>query len=97
MLKVIDIVSLGNIDKDEILKIFVFMEVSLEYLLGKVIYDEVKEKNINLYDVKNFLVILGRGVIGEIEVKKYLLGNKKLFFDNNIKDLYEEEIYKYEL
>ena len=95
--KVIDIVSLANIDKDEILKIAASMEVSSEHPLGKAVYDEAKEKNINLYDVKNFLSISGRGVIGEIEAKKYLLGNKKLLLDNNIKDLHEEEIHKYEL
>ena len=95
--KVIDIVSLDNIDKDEILKIAASMEVSSEHPLGKAVYDEAKEKNINLYDVKNFLSISGRGVIGEIEAKKYLLGNKKLLLDNNIKDLHEEEIHKYEL
>lgn len=73
------------------------MEVNSEHPLGKAIYDEAKEKNINLYDVKNFLSISGRGVIGEIEGKKYLLGNKKLLIDNGIKDLHEEEIHKYEL
>ena len=95
--RVIDIVNLDNTDKDEILKISASMEVNSEHPLGKAIYDEAKEKNINLYDVKNFLSISGRGVIGEIESKKYLLGNKKLIFDNNIKDLHEEEIHKYEL
>ena len=95
--RVIDIVNLDNTDKNEILKISASMEVNSEHPLGKAIYDEAKEKNINLYDVKNFLSISGRGVIGEIEGKKYLLGNKKLLLDNGIKDLHEEEIHKYEL
>ena len=95
--RVIDIVSLGNINKEEILKISASMEINSEHPLGKAVYDEAKEKNINLYDVKNFLSISGRGVIGEIEGKKYLLGNKKLLIDNGIKDLHEEEIHKYEL
>ena len=95
--RVIDIVNLDNTDKNEILKISASMEVNSEHPLGKAIYDEAKEKNINLYDVKNFLSISGRGVIGEIEGKKYLLGNKKLLIDNGIKDLHEEEIHKYEL
>ncbi|WP_427169582.1 heavy metal translocating P-type ATPase [Fusobacterium nucleatum] len=95
--KVIDIVSLTDINKDEILKIAASMEVSSEHPLGKAVYDEAKEENITLYDVKDFLAISGRGVVGEIEAKKYLLGNKKLLLDNNINDLYEEEIHKYEL
>lgn len=96
--KVIDIVSIGNVlSKDEILKIAASMEVNSEHPLGKAVYDEAKEKNVELYDVKKFLSISGRGVIGEIEEKKYLLGNKKLLIDNGISNLHEEEIHRYEL
>ena len=96
--KVIDIVSIDNVlSKDEILKIAASMEVNSEHPLGKAVYDEAKEKNVELYDVKKFLSISGRGVIGEVEEKKYLLGNKKLLIDNGISNLHEEEIHKYEL
>ena len=96
--KVIDIVSIGSaLSKDEILKIAASMEVNSEHPLGKAVYDEAKEKNVELYDVKKFLSISGRGVIGEVEEKKYLLGNKKLLIDNGISNLHEEEIHKYEL
>ena len=96
--KVIDIVSIGNaLSKDEILKIAASMEVNSEHPLGKAVYDEAKEKNVELYEVKKFLSISGRGVIGEIEEKKYLLGNKKLLLDNVISNLHEEEIHRYEL
>ena len=96
--KVIDIVSIDNVlSKDEILKIAASMEVNSEHPLGKAVYDEAKEKNVELYDVKKFLSISGRGVIGEVEEKKYLLGNKKLLLDNAISNLHEEEIHRYEL
>ena len=96
--KVIDIVSIDNVlSKDEILKIAASMEVNSEHPLGKAVYDAAKEKNVELYDVKKFLSISGRGVIGEVEEKKYLLGNKKLLIDNGISNLHEEEIHKYEL
>ena len=96
--KVIDIVSIGNaLSKDEILKIAASMEVNSEHPLGKAVYDEAKEKNVELYDVKKFLSISGRGVIGEIEEKKYLLGNKKILLENGINNLHEEEIHRYEL
>jgi len=96
--KVIDIVSIGNaLSKDEILKIAASMEVNSEHPLGKAVYDEAKEKNVELYEVKKFLSISGRGVIGEIEEKKYLLGNKKLLLENGINNLHEEEIHRYEL
>ena len=96
--KVIDIVSIGNaLSEEEILKIAASMEVNSEHPLGKAVYDEAKEKNVELYEVKKFLSISGRGVIGEIEEKKYLLGNKKLLLENGISNLYEEEIHRYEL
>ena len=96
--KVIDIVSIDNVlSKDEILKIAASMEVNSEHPLGKAVYDEAKEKNVELYEVKKFLSISGRGVIGEIEEKKYLLGNKKLLLENGINNLHEEEIHRYEL
>ena len=96
--KVIDIVSIGSaLSKDEILKIAASMEVNSEHPLGKAVYDEAKEKNVELYDVKKFLSISGRGVIGEIEEKKYLLGNKKILLENGINNLHEEEIHRYEL
>ena len=96
--KVIDIVSIDSaLSKDEILKIAASMEVNSEHPLGKAVYDEAKEKNVELYDVKKFLSISGRGVIGEIEEKKYLLGNKKLLLENGISNLHEEEIHRYEL
>ena len=96
--KVIDIVSIGSaLSKDEILKIAASMEVNSEHPLGKAVYDEAKEKNVELYEVKKFLSISGRGVIGEIEEKKYLLGNKKLLLENGISNLHEEEIHRYEL
>ena len=96
--KVIDIVSIGNaLSKDEILKIAASMEVNSEHPLGKAVYDEAKEKNVELYEVKKFLSISGRGVIGEIEEKKYLLGNKKILLENGINNLHEEEIHRYEL
>ena len=96
--KVIDIVSIGNaLSKDEILKIAASMEVNSEHPKAKAVYDEAKEKNVELYEVKKFLSISGRGVIGEIEEKKYLLGNKKLLLDNGISNLHEEEIHRYEL
>jgi len=94
--KVIDIVSLDNIDKDEILKIAASMEESSEHPLGKAVYDEAKEKNINLYDVKNFLSISGRGVIGEIEGKKVLIlgtGGAARAVYNVLADKKAEQIY----
>ena len=95
--KVIDIISLSDLSEDEIVKIAASMEKNSEHPLGKAVYEKLKEKNFSEYDIKNFLSISGRGVIGEIENNKYFLGNRKLLIENNIGNINEELIHKYEL
>ena len=95
--KVIDIISLSDLSEDEIVKIAASMEKNSEHPLGKAVYEKLKEKNFSEYDIRNFLSISGRGVIGEIENSKYFLGNRKLLIENNIGNIKEELIHKYEL
>lgn len=95
--KVIDIISLSDLSEDEIVKIAASMEKNSEHPLGKAVYEKLKEKNFSEYDIRNFLSISGRGVIGEIENNKYFLGNRKLLIENNIGNIKEELIHKYEL
>ena len=95
--KVIDIISLSDLSEDEIIKIAASMEKNSEHPLGKAVYEKLKEKNFSEYDIRNFLSISGRGVVGEIENNKYFLGNRKLLIENNIGNINEELIHKYEL
>lgn len=95
--KVIDIISLSDLNEDEIVKIAASMEKNSEHPLGKAVYEKLKEKNFSEYDIRNFLSISGRGVVGEIENNKYFLGNRKLLIENNIGNIKEELIHKYEL
>lgn len=95
--KVIDIISLSDLSEDEIVKIAASMEKNSEHPLGKAVYEKLKEKNFSEYDIRNFLSISGRGVVGEIENNKYFLGNRKLLIENNIGNINEELIHKYEL
>ncbi|MDO4690635.1 MAG: heavy metal translocating P-type ATPase [Fusobacterium sp.] len=85
-----------ELDKDEALKIAASLEVNSEHPLGKAIYEEAKEKNLDLYSTENFTSISGRGVIADINGKKYILGNRKLLKDYNIVNNYDEEIKKFE-
>ena len=95
--KVIDIISLSDLREDEILKIAASMEKNSEHPLGKAVYEKLKENELSEYDIRNFLSISGRGVVGEIENNKYFLGNRKLLIENNIGNINEELIHKYEL
>ncbi|WP_315523991.1 heavy metal translocating P-type ATPase [Fusobacterium massiliense] len=95
--KVIDIISLSDLREDEILKIAASMEKNSEHPLGKAVYEKLKENELSEYDIRNFLSISGRGVVGEIENNKFFLGNRKLLIENNIGNINEELIHKYEL
>ena len=94
--KVIDVVKLFDVPCDEILKIAASLEKNSEHPLGKAIYNEAKDKNLDLYETENFKNIVGRGIIAEIENKKYFLGNRKLLIENNIFNCDEEKISEFE-
>ena len=94
--KVIDVVKLFDVSQDEILKIAASLEKNSEHPLGKAIYNEAKDKNLDLYETENFKNIVGRGIIAEIENKKYFLGNRKLLIENNIFNSDEEKISEFE-
>lgn len=77
---------------NEMLKIAASLEYGSEHPLAQAIVDESKEKNIKLDDVESFQSIPGHGVVGEIDGKKYYLGNRKLMINNKIEiDLPEIE------
>ena len=94
--KVIDVVKLFDVPCDEILKIAASLEKNSEHPLGKAIYNEAKDKNLDLYETEDFKNIVGRGIIAEIENKKYFLGNRKLLIENNIFNSDEEKISEFE-
>lgn len=94
--KVIDVVKLFDVSENEILKIAASLEKNSEHPLGKAIYNEAKDKNLDLYETENFKNIVGRGIIAEIENKKYFLGNRKLLIENNIFNFDEGKISEFE-
>ncbi len=79
--EVTDIVSFGNFDKDDVLKIAASMEKLSEHSLAEAIYGYAEEKNIELDEVENFTAIPGFGVSGSIDGKSYFFGNRKLISD----------------
>ena len=71
---VTDIISFGNINEKEILKIAVSLENKSEHSLAQAVIKKAKEDNIDFLEVNNFRAIPGIGVEGEINGKKYFLG-----------------------
>ena len=73
-----------NISEKEFLKVAGTLEQHSEHPLGEAVVEEVKKRGIEFGEIKNFLSISGEGIIGEIDGKKILVGNYKLFNNNGI-------------
>ena len=73
-----------NISEKEFLKFVGTLEQHSEHPLGEAVVEEVKKRGIEFEKVKNFLSISGEGITGEINEKKILVGNYKLFNNNGI-------------
>jgi len=81
--RVTDIVTNG-ISEIEMLKIAASAENSSEHPLAESIVEEAKNRNLQLYEVKNFEAIPGQGLEAVINDKKYYIGNLRLANENNI-------------
>lgn len=75
---VTDIISIANINKDQVLEIAGSLEKSSEHPLAESIYNYANEKSIKLSEVNGFNAIAGQGVTGEINGVKYWFGNRLL-------------------
>jgi len=83
---VTDIVEIGA-SRLEILKMAGSLETNSEHPLAEAIVKKAKEENVKFFEVKNFQTIPGKGVRGEINGQKLLLGTKRLLIENQIDTL----------
>lgn len=77
---VTDIVGPKNL-----LQIAASLETSSEHPLASAIVHKAEEMKIIFLKVKNFKITPGRGVVGEINSKKYYLGNSAFMQDMDVK------------
>lgn len=82
--EVTDIVSLGNMDKSEILRIAAISEKPSEHPLGVAIYEKGKAELGNLPDADKFEAIPGRGIMSVIGDKSVYIGTRKLMTEKGI-------------
>lgn len=73
-----------SISEEEFLSITASLEQHSEHPLGEAIVEEVKKRGIATGNVKDFISISGEGIIGEVDGKKVIAGNYKLFDNNGI-------------
>ncbi|WP_353092842.1 heavy metal translocating P-type ATPase [Tissierella praeacuta] len=81
--KVTEIRAYGDYTKEEILELAAYGEAFSNHPIGKSIV-EAYDKEINNEYIKSYKEISGKGIEVEVEGKKIILGNKKLFDEKNI-------------
>ena len=83
------IYNYSNLEEKEIIKKIASIENKSEHPIARAIVEKAKEEKIELDQINNFKAIAGYGVGAEIQEQKkshnYLIGNKKLMQENNIK------------
>lgn len=85
-LNISKIYNYSNIEEKEILKKVASIENKSEHPIARAIVKKAQEEKIKLEDIKEFKAIPGFGVEGiSLNGDKYLIGNKKLMIENNIK------------
>ncbi len=79
------------VSENELFRLAASLEKSSEHPLAEAIIKGAEERKIELAKVENFESITGKGVFGEIEGRKVLLGNAKLMLENGIDLLMDEK------
>ncbi len=82
--KVTDIVVIGDITENELLRIAASAEKGSEHPLGEAIVKGAEERELDLIKLDFFKAIPGHGIEVRIEDKNILLGNRKLMDENKI-------------
>lgn len=82
--EVTDVVPVGEINQDELLRLAGSIEKGSEHSLAEAIVKFANEKKLALSKVERFLAIPGHGVEGIIEGKRITFGNKRLADKENI-------------
>jgi Cu+-exporting ATPase len=79
-----DVVAIGEIDADELLKLVASAERRSEHPLGEAIVRGAKEKNLLLLDAANFKAIAGQGIEAQVGAQHLLIGNERLLREKGI-------------
>ncbi|MBW6462312.1 MAG: heavy metal translocating P-type ATPase [DPANN group archaeon] len=82
--EVTDIITLGDFDENELLKVSAIVEKHSEHPLGEAIVLGAKSRNIEILEPEKFKAISGHGVECVYNGKKVLLGNRKLMSEEKI-------------
>ena len=85
---VTDIMAAENAHNEELLSIVASAEKGSEHPLGQAIVKKAQDAGIELFEIKSFNSLTGRGIEANIDGKDVLVGNRKLMDERQI-DLLE--------
>ncbi len=72
---VTDVIPLDEVDEDEILRYAATLERHSEHPIGRGIVESAEKRDLDLYDVKEFQSITGKGVQGKVNGKDILIAS----------------------
>ena len=81
---VTDVMTTGELDETEVLKLAAIAEKNSEHPLGEAIIRGARQRGIDIPDADRFESIPGHGVDAEWQRKKILLGNRKLMKERDV-------------
>lgn len=82
--EVTDVITLGEMDENEVLRIAAISEKNSEHPLGAAILDKGKKEFGAIPDPDSFEAIPGRGIKAVIESRTYHLGTRKLMLEQSL-------------
>ncbi len=95
--EVTDVIRLGSLDENTILKMAAQAEKGSEHPLGVAVYEKGKQQYGQLNDPESFAAIPGKGVTAVIDAQEILVGTRKLMIGHGIAtDAIEKDIVSLE-
>jgi len=82
--KVTSFIVEDTFDKKDVLRFASSLELSSEHPLSEAVIEYAKEEGISLSNVENFNAITGKGIEGEVDKKKVVLGSENFLNSLNI-------------
>lgn len=76
------VITIGEQPEKDVLIIAASLESKSQHPLAEAIVNKSKKLRHNLFEVVNFRALEGKGIEGEINGKRYLVGNHQLFEEN---------------
>ncbi|MEN8214552.1 MAG: copper-translocating P-type ATPase, partial [Pseudomonadota bacterium] len=81
---VTEIHAVGSQERNRLLQLALSLESGSEHPLAQAVIRSAREESVEALPCVDFQAISGRGVAGEVEGRRYLLGNAQLLAEQNI-------------